>query len=418
MRFVSFVVILGVSVFAQLPDAWKHWQYSAPVEAAPATEARLLAVPIPPAVTARAAEGWRDVRVIDTEGREVPYFLHARIGARTTVAREARLLEPGFVPGRYTQAVLDLGADQGIHNSVQLGLDGTEDLQTRVEVATSADGATWQIVQEGAPVFRLKGTGAATERTDVPYPDSRSRYIRLRILEGATRVGLRSARVSYEVVTITERVPADAAFAPTPDPARPTTSRWMSHADLERRPISEVRFEAGDQLFSRRATVEVAGVGDSWRHVAAGDIGGTLEGGQARTVLSLEFSETSGRAWRVIVENGNDPPVPGLAPALYETPRRLVFRQEPGQSYRVIYGHSRATAPSYDLERRTDAAAVKAAVPGSFGPASVNPDYEDPAPWTERNPYLLWGALALAVIGLGVMALRTLRSSTTRSGGP
>ncbi len=418
MRFVSFVLILGVSAAAQLPESWKHWQCAAPVELGPASEARLVAVPIPAAVTARAAEGWRDVRLIDAEGREVPFFLHARLGGRTTVAHAARLLEPGFVPGRYTQVVLDLGADPGIHNAVRLGLDGTDDLQTRVEVATSADGATWQVVEDGEPVFRLKGTGAVAERLDVPYPDSRSRYIRLRILEGARRVLLRSARVTHEVVTTTERVAADAGFTPAPDAARPGTSLWLSRADLARRPMSQVRFEATDALFSRRVTVEAAGVWDSWRHVATGDIGRTLAAGQARTVLSIEFPEAMGRAWRVSVADGNDPPVPGLVPALYETPRRLVFRQEPGQSYRVIYGHSRAAAPAYDLERRTDAAAIEAAVSGSLGAESVNAGYEDPAPWTERNPYLLWVVLALVVIGLGAMALRTLRASTPRSGGP
>lgn len=371
----------------------------------------------PATVTARALEAWRDVRLIDAEGREVPFFLHARLGGRTTIARDARLIEPGFVPGRYAQVVLDLGADPGIHNAVKLGLDGTEDLQTQVEVATSGDAATWQIVKERAPVFRLTGTGAASERTGVPYPDSRSRYIRLRILEGTRRVVLRSARVTHEVVTTTERVATDAGFTPAPDAARPSTSIWVSRADLGRRPISQVRFEAADALFSRRVTVEVAGAGDSWRYVATGDIGRMLAGGQARTVLSVEFPEVSGRAWRVSLANGNDPPVPGLAPALYKTPRRLVFREEPGQSYRVIYGHSRAAAPAYDLERRTDAAAVDAAVPGSLGAELVNAGHEDPAPWTERNPYLLWAVLALAVIGLGAMAVRTLRASTTRSGG-
>ncbi len=105
----------------------------------------------------------------------------------------------------------------------------------------------------------------------------------------------------------------------------------------------------------------------------------------------------------------------GLVPELYETPRRIVFRQEPGRSYRVVYGHSRVSAPSYDLARLTDPKAIDAAAAGTLGPEAVNPDYVDPAPWTERHPILLWIVLAVVVLALGALAVRALQSTPSRA---
>jgi hypothetical protein len=112
------------------------------------------------------------------------------------------------------------------------------------------------------------------------------------------------------------------------------------------------------------------------------------------------------------VRNGNDAPVADLSPTLYMTSRRIVFRQEPGGVYRVLYGHSRAEAPRYELARVTAREAIEAAAPARLGAAIVHADYVDGAPWTERHPAVLWSVLAAAVLLLGWLAVRTLRSST------
>ena len=91
------------------------------------------------------------------------------------------------------------------------------------------------------------------------------------------------------------------------------------------------------------------------------------------------------------------------------TPWRVIFRQELGHSYRLLYGNSRARAPEYDLAKFTDRKALEAAAPGSLGPEELNAGYADPRPWSERHPQVLWLALGLAVVVLGALAVRALR---------
>jgi hypothetical protein len=62
------------------------------------------------------------------------------------------------------------------------------------------------------------------------------------------------------------------------------------------------------------------------------------------------------------------------------------------------------------LARLVDASALDAATLARLGDARQNADYADPAPWTERHPVVLWCALGIAVAGLALLAVRTLRT--------
>jgi hypothetical protein len=98
---------------------------------------------------------------------------------------------------------------------------------------------------------------------------------------------------------------------------------------------------------------------------------------------------------------------------LYTTVRRVVFQQEPGRTYRLIYGHARPEAPRYDLARVMSAEALEAAAPATLGTALVNAGFVDATPWTERHPAVIWGAMAAAILLLAVLAVRTLRSKVS-----
>ena len=274
---------------------WNHWRYAAPVEVAEAPATRLVAVELTDAVSRRANPAWSDLRVVDDAGREVPYVLHARTGGTTIEWRPARLLEPGFVSGRYTEATVDLGPAAGIHNLLRLQVDGQDDLQARVEVATSADGTEWKVIREGAPISRLAGVGP--ERLDVTYPDSRSFLVRLRILDPSRRVRLAGVRVAREIVTAPERRRATAALVAAA-PAG-TDSVWMTAAESVL-PISEVRFQTAQASFVRRVTVETSTDGRAWLPAGAGEISRAQSGGAANERLALDVREQAGRAggWR------------------------------------------------------------------------------------------------------------------------
>jgi hypothetical protein len=63
------------------------------------------------------------------------------------------------------------------------------------------------------------------------------------------------------------------------------------------------------------------------------------------------------------------------------------------------------------MARITTPADLDRAIPAELGPEAANPQYADPAPWTERHPAVLWVALIGALALISVLAIRALKST-------
>ena len=393
---------------AVLPDPWKHWKHSAPVHVPALGAPQLVRVRVSEAVSRDASPGWADLRVIDDAGREVPFVLHARTERLTREARQAQLLDLTYQPGEDTRATVDLGVQAPVHNGIEIQTPLRE-LFVRVAIDASANGRAWRVLQEGAPIFRFTERGLDGNQT-VRYPDNTSRYLRLRITEWPERFLLAGVRVWHEVKQEAELVPVETVLRPGPG-APAGESWWIADAEPAGRVVSQVAFSVEQAAFHRAVRIRASDDGATWRTVGSGDIYRMATGEGVREQLRVGFAESRARYVRIEVVNRNDAPLAGAALLLYATPRRVVFRAEPGRGYRLLYGNSRADAAEYEMGRVTPAAALEGAVEAELGPDVANAAYVDPAPWTERHPVVLWAALIAALAALGLLAVRALRSS-------
>ena len=414
--FAALFVLGAAAVAAQsgttLGAAWRHWQFSAAVSAPP-TSAPLWAVKIPPRVSGKAQRDWGDLRVLDAAGAEVPYVLRARHERRSTRLREARLYDVSFKHGDSTQGIVDLGAAPQEHNSLVL-LVGESEYFTHVALAISNDARDWRQIRDRVPIYRF-----ASERLDgnqtVNYPVSRARYLRVRILQTEKPFALTGVRVEQDTVEAAELLPLDVFFRR--DTAAPEQQTWWS-ADIGpgHDPVSQVRFTVEQPEFHRAVRISTSARptdARSWIAVGEGEIYRYRRGPELYEKLAIGLPETRAQFWRVEIFNRNDRELAGLKLTMLGTPRRIVFAANSGGAYRVAYGNPAARFATYEMARLTEAAALDAAAEASLGPEESNPGYTDPnpKPWSERNPVVLWGALLVAVLVLGSLALRAMRPS-------
>ena len=402
----------------KLPAAWAHWRYSAAVHVPSLEAPRLVQVLIPEAVAREAEPHGSDLRVMDDSGREVPFVLHARTERRSREARAARLTDLTHRPGQDTRAVVDLGAQPLRHNQMEVETP-LEDFFARVAIDVSEDGTDWRIVQEAAPIYRFTKQNLDGNQK-VRYTDNTSRYLRLRVQDGPDRFPLTGVRVWREVHQEAERVPAQTVLRP--DPGAPAGESWWT-GEAAGQAVSQVRFAVEQAVFHRPVRIRTSEDGATWRTVGSGEMyrmrtreSGAARGG-LREQLRVAFPETRAPFLRVEVVNRSDAPLAGATPSLYTIPRRVVLKAEPGRRYRLLYGNARAQAPDYELERVTPEPALEAADAVELGPGVANAAYVDPAPWSERHPAVLWGALVAALAVLGWLAIRALKGSAGASAG-
>jgi hypothetical protein len=420
-RGVLLVGMIGAALLAafaaladtRLPAAWKNWHYLRAIELTPTDATRLVSVSVPLDIYPHAIPWLADVRVIDDRGAQVPYASFRSEGTSNTASLPATLRENSFTAGQFTQLVVDAGPHAPFHNAVRIQTTAPDFIEW-VQVEASDDGHVWRMVQERAPIFRFRKD--AHEGTQVVhYSENNAQYLRVRILDGDAKFPAFGADVLHEVMQPAERVPLEIVLSP--DAKQPAgSSVWSADVGAASELGMEVRFEVTSPAeFIRTVRISASGDGKEWFGTGGGEIYRYRRGDAQLEQLSVMVARGAPQVHYLRVEtvNGNDAPLVGAAPKLYVTPQHLVFEQQPGRSYTLIYGQERAEAARFDLGRLLDAKQMATAEPGQLGPEEVNADWVDPRPWTETHDIFLWLVLLAAVIMLGYAAVRSLRRATT-----
>jgi hypothetical protein len=408
------IVTAGFTSAADLPDRWRAWRNSRPVlqgssaqDGSGAVKPSKLSLPWD--MFAHCNAGCSDVRVVDAQGQEVPYELRTDHASTRFESYEVHIVENSFTDGKYTQVVGDLGRDAPFYDRVRVETN-LSDFIVWAEVALSDDAKTWRIVEPRAPIARFRKRSVDGTQT-IPFQGLNSRYIRVRIFETGQQfsvTGLAVLREESHPATLAE-VTATFQLANSDDT---TETDWTTNLGSSNIPVSRVQFATDTPEFYRAVRINGSEDGKIWSYRGSGVIYRYKQGAATRESLSIDFLEWPGnRLLRVDVINGNDQPLRNAKLSLFAVPRTLVFRSQPNASYRLVYGNERASAPQYDLSHFLEAGPAKPVyLELSLGPEEATTNYQDPRPFSERHPSVLWIALGIAIVLIGLTALKTLRT--------
>ncbi len=373
------------------------------------------------AIWAHVRSDLSDVRLYDVRPGDgdvqVPYALSKEQLASSTEERAARILNLGVRGGR-TEFDLDVGGEVE-YNQVQLHLKATNFV-----ASATADGRD-----------ALGGITGRKLSTSTLYDFSR---------EGlgnhfALRIPLSTFR--YLHVSITPAIsPRDITGAST-SAQREAQATWISagrcrsaeqisrttriFCDLDPGvPVGRILFTvaAGLVNFRRTVSVRTVSVNNSSSDPQATEFcRGSISrirmrsGGKEVVTEDLALSFCTSKERQVVIEidNGDNAPLTVEKAEPQSLERRIYFDPAGKTAINLYYGDEKLTAPEYDyakfFHKEVDAAqAVMAA-------ESQNPNYTgrpDERPWSERHKWVLWGAMLLAVVVLGILALKGLTGGT------
>ncbi|MGH9676377.1 MAG: DUF3999 family protein [Candidatus Acidiferrum sp.] len=404
---LSFAALAATALSGDLPSAWRSWRYSRSVPQS--NNSGPVELPLPADLLAHSGNHLADLRLIDDLGKEVPYVLFVDRGGDPLIrSTTATLRENSFVPGKFTQIVLEVQTSSVFHNTVRIDTPET-DFINWVEVAASDDAHLWRIVKARAPISRFRRENLEGSQT-IHYSDNASRYLRLRIFEPDHQFAVTGAAVLSYDTREPLRTSIPAAFQL--DPSAPSgVTRWQTDSSADRLPVTEVDFTTTQAEFYRAVRILTSEDGKEWNFRCGGEIYRYKLGEKIEESLRVRFGEDWGpRFWRVEILNGNDTPLSDALPSMVMIPRAVHFQPEPDRSYRLLYGNDRAAAPQYDLAHIFNYKGKLVTAIVTPGAEESTSNYADPRPYTERHPNLLWLALCVAVVLLGYTAFRALRT--------
>ena len=398
---------------ADLPDRWRAWRYSRPIAQDSSPEGpqspRPAEILVPWSVFPHCNAGCGDLRIADAQGQEVPYQLKTEHATSRSESHEVHIIENSFSAGKFTQVVGDLGGDAPFYDRVRIETP-LSDFIVWAEVALSEDAKTWRVTEPRAPIARFRKRSVDGTQT-IPFQGLNSRYIRVRIFETEEQfsvTGLSVLREESHRATFAE-VPVAFQLANSDDTME---TAWTTDLASSRVPVSRLEFTTETPEFYRAVRISASEDGQIWNYRGSGVIFRYRQGHAIRESLSIDFPEwLESRLLRVDVINGNDQPLRNVKLSLFAVPRTLVFRAHANTSYRLLYGNERAGSPQYDLSHYLDAGPAKPVyLELSLGAEEATANYQDPRPFSERHPSVLWISLAIAIVLIGLTALKTLRA--------
>jgi hypothetical protein len=414
VKILAFLLLL---VAAPSPDI-RYLRYERPLQNLPA-QASQACVVIDPPIFEHSSPGLSDLRLY-REGNEVPYLIHTSAPASSATEQSIAPLNLGTRNGK---VAFDAAMPPGPYSDLQLKITG-EDFIASVSVAGTQQ-------QTGAPtkigtytIFDL--TRQRLGRSTVLHlPTSDFRYLHFTIVgplkpEAIGGISLQQASESH---------PAYVTVAETTQAVRKEHSTIIEFTIPAKIPVERVSFTVPAQPvnFSRDVTVSAAEIpphpldesapppqsyassGNLLRvHIVQDDHRIDQESLQIDTFRTA-FNLPS--RWTISIDNGDNTPLLPTSVRLEMFERDLCFQSSPG-NYTLYYGDPALSYPRYDIGqflviKPGNAARLTA------GPEQSNPLFQprpDDRPFTERHPALLWIALALVILLLGVIALRSARS--------
>lgn len=415
------VAILLIAAAAPSPEI-RYFRYQRPIDL-PANASGQACLVLDALTFAHAAPGLEDVRLYRS-GDETPYVIHC--------ARPNRSPQPTIAPinqgVRNGRTVFDVVMPEGEYSDVQLNLRGRDFLATvTVTGSHSAGGAGTRIGSYTIFDFSSQHLGRSTvlhlprsnfrtlhfelagritpEKvfgiTAAPAPGDQPRYQNiLSVVQLAHR-----GRTSIAEFSLPANVPIDRiGFTPPPQPAN--FSREVEVQALETSPSKE------------EGTAPVTPV-----TVAIGNLLRIHREREGRRIdeenLAVEVPGTAfalPTRWSVTIQNGDDLPISFEALKVQMLERDLCFETAAGANYVLYYGDKVLPAPRYDyaawFSRQSDAGVA------TLGGEQAVPTFQerpDSRPFTEKHPALLWIALVLVVLLLGLVALHSGRHVEERA---
>jgi|694.fasta_scaffold04777_12 hypothetical protein len=398
-------------------------------------------------VYSNTTEQLSDLRIVDDRGIELPFLLHNVVSTTKKTVPVVELVRNPIVkptednglviefeiePAKFTKPIHGFHLSTNVVNFEHLvSLDRKE-----------SDSEEWKTIASDVLLYDYSQF-MDVRNTEVPIPkdsefpvggrfrmrisqvvqtqQSRWQAIKRTLQEGKetsreeiyelNRQPLRIDRITFsqdfEVVASSQALLRDVSIANvqvTNDQESKCT--WIDF-DSKRDPLSEVTLETSDSNFSRPSrllsrTLEPVKDKSEWRPLAATTLTKIDIAGVDLTILALSCPEHRASRYRLVIENGDNPPLEDVQLSAKGPKQELVFVAVAGRSYSVTYGVADRTHPTYDtLAIQTALSANVAPTVATLGdpqPIALEPKVLPERRWYESQELVFAVILGLVVI--------------------
>jgi hypothetical protein len=419
MKAILSILLLAATSIAGAEPQYQRYERSVSIPSGPGQACAVVDAQIFP----NAAPSLKDLRLYQ-DNREVPYAVTLSESAQAD-SESARVLNVGM---RGKNIVFDLEMPDRAYTDVVLDLAGQDYLAAATVSGGAGPGAAAATYLGEFTLFDLT-TQHLSRSTTLHLQESNFRYLHVQLavspLPGGS--GFKPAPQMVRGATVPPSREGQTIFTTAAETSTISQRGKQSVATFQlptRVPVERVSFVLAPQFkgnFSRDVQISAhpEGVPDSPSEITSGTIlrvhlsqaGREIRQQQLSIPATIGSNLQGPAVVEVVVENGDDTPLPISAVRLEMRQRKLCFDAAVAPAPTLFYGDIALPAPQYDYSRLfTSTNTTHAAM---LGPQQPNPAYrqrEDTRPLTERHPNTLWIALLVVISLLAIVAFQSSKT--------
>jgi hypothetical protein len=368
---------------------------------------------VDPALLMASVDGTlRDLRLVDSQGREISYLLVSPPAAEGTW-RRGRLLAVAATKDQSGFEV-DLGRPL---SATRLRLEGLPaPFLKRYRLEGSGDRQRWTLLVSQGTLFNLPDEHL--QQLVAPFQQGEYRYLRVTWYDRQSqRLPLPGAASAYQPPVANPAEPLSVELAFSRRASEPRVSRFRLRLP-GRLPVRALVLEVGGEHLLRRVQVFEAHLRDGALQPATlggGELRRTVRGDAVAEALRIPLAQPEERELELQVEDGDNPPIELRAVRAELAPQPWIYFECSSDAAIVARcGDGRLPAPRYDLEAvRERLAAIRPAtarwasapVPAASPPAAETPTDPGPGGPIEAASFPQQRAVPAAQPGLSALLL-------------
>lgn len=352
-------------------------------------------IPLSPSIISKCKNGLNDIRILDQEGRQVPYVLRSgRPEFEEKDFIELPILSVKKEADKQTH-ILIKNISQKEVGELLLVIKNI-DAQRTVSISGSDDQEQWFVIRENIELNNLIASETDRFFQTVSFPNSRYKFFEITI------IGKDLLPVNIIKAGMYESRHKNGEYVELQNPA-------ISQKDSSNH-SSYISVTFNDTYVVNKLQPAVQGPKFFRRNISIRDANEKFDDYPGSYILSSADDNSyviNSRTKNLVlvIENRDSPPLKVLSVKAYQLSKYLLTYLEPAAAYQLVFSDSAAVAPQYDLEFFRDSLTNTVTEIGT-GPVIKTLQEEISPSQNSHSMIILW-VIIIAVLGL-LLAL-TLR---------
>ncbi len=362
-------------------------------------------------IFAHTKDDLRDLRIIDSVGKEVPYkLLRSKTSAKTESYRP-RHINNVYVPGEGASVILDFGPNAPLINKLKINTKA-ENFQRNVIISGANNLDDWNIIKDNAYIYDYtdKRGNFKSRNTIVKFSDSLFRYLKVKIVDsGKNPVKIDSVSAFSQIIEKAKTKSIMPKLTLKED-YKNHQSKIFLDMGMAGIPVGKISLTAVADNFKRVALLYSSINNKDWRSLGQFYLFRFHTPRFNGQNMSLIFPESTDRYYKIEIENNDNQPIKVSKAVAFSTFREVVFEAEKDKTYKIFYGNPQARFPRYDIESFFQYLDVDNAASIALSPEKINNRYIPPkgpkprtTPKSETIPHLMTIGLITAILLLAFL---------------